>query len=106
MERSEFKSYNNGFVIYTQPAIEPLFNSKPDYEIIFELAKRLDIDDELMKKGYEANLDWVLEPTGMTVEELKKHPSGMMASLDPVVYKNMKRRFKRQPARLNAHQNC
>ena len=27
-------------------------------------------------KGIEANVDWILEPTGLTVEEMKKHPAG------------------------------
>ncbi|NLP30334.1 MAG: molybdopterin-dependent oxidoreductase [Clostridiales bacterium] len=97
VERSEFKTYNNGYVIYTQPAIEPLFNSKPDSEIIFELAKRIDIDDDLMKEGYEANIDWVLEPTGMTVEELKKHPLGMMAPQDPLIFKEYEKKGFKTP---------
>ncbi|PKM85522.1 MAG: hypothetical protein CVU86_01605 [Firmicutes bacterium HGW-Firmicutes-11] len=87
VERSELKSYNNGYIIYTQPAIKPLFESKSDADVIFELAKRLDIDDDLMQKGYEANIDWIIGPSGMTVEELKKHPSGTMAPKDPVRYK-------------------
>ena len=87
VERSELKSYNNGYIIYTKPAIQPLFQSKPDSEIIFELAKRLDIDDDLMKQGYEANIDWIIAPSGMTVEELKKHPTGMMSPQDPRKFK-------------------
>jgi anaerobic selenocysteine-containing dehydrogenase len=87
VERSELKSYNNGYIIYTQPAIKPLFESKSDADVIFELAKRLDIDDDLMQKGYEANIDWIIKPSGMTVEELKKHPTGTMAPKEPVRYK-------------------
>jgi len=98
VERNELKTYNNGFVIYTQPAIDPLFNSKPDSEIIFELAKRLDIEDELMKKGYEANIDWVLEPSGMTVEELKKFPFGTMAPQNPLVYKKYEKEGFKTPS--------
>jgi hypothetical protein len=33
-------------------------------------------DDALMQKGYEACIDWMLEPTKLTVEKLKKHPGG------------------------------
>ena len=29
-----------------------------------------------MAKGHEACIDWILKPTGLTFEKLKKHPSG------------------------------
>jgi anaerobic selenocysteine-containing dehydrogenase len=29
-----------------------------------------------MQKGYEACIDWILEPTKLTLDELKKHPAG------------------------------
>jgi len=76
-ERSELRFYGGNHVIYTQPAVPPLGDSKPDSEIIFDLAKRIVPEDELMQKGYEACLDWILEPSGLTLEELKKHPSGL-----------------------------
>ncbi len=75
-ERSELKFYQEGSVIWTTPVIEPLWESRPDTDVIFELAKRIAADDELMQKGYEANVDWILEPTGLTVEEMRKHPAG------------------------------
>ena len=46
-------------------------------EIIYELAARLGLDDPLFKAGYEASVDWILEPSGISVAELKKHPGGM-----------------------------
>jgi len=83
VERSELKTYPNGYSIYTMPTIKPLYESKSDMDVIFELAKRIVPEDELMKGGYDNNLDWILEPSGMTVEELKKHPLGMMAPQTP-----------------------
>jgi anaerobic selenocysteine-containing dehydrogenase len=29
-----------------------------------------------MQKGYEASINWMLKPTGLTIEELKKYPAG------------------------------
>jgi anaerobic selenocysteine-containing dehydrogenase len=83
LERSEFRCYPLGYVIYTQPAIQPLFESRPDHEIIYALAARLGLDDPLFKAGYEASIDWILEPSGITVEELKKYPEGMFVP-DPM----------------------
>lgn len=76
-ERSEVRCYSAGYIILTQPAIEPLYESKSDVDIIFDLAKELELDDPLLEAGYERSIDWIFEPSGITVAELKKHPSGM-----------------------------
>ncbi len=76
-ERSEFRCYSYKYVILTQPAIAPLYESRSDVDIMFDLAKHLGLEDPLLKAGFEASLDWILSPSGMSVEELKKHPAGM-----------------------------
>ncbi|MCJ7595519.1 MAG: molybdopterin-dependent oxidoreductase [Desulfobacterales bacterium] len=76
-ERSELKFYPEKYVIWTEPVIKPLWESRSDADIIFDLAKRLAPEDSLLQKGYEANMDWLLEPTGLTVEALKRHPAGL-----------------------------
>ena len=74
-ERSELKFYAEQYVIWTQPAIRPQWESRSDTDIIFDLAPRMVPEDALMQKGYEACIDWMLEPTKLTVEELKKYPA-------------------------------
>jgi len=76
LERSELKFYAEQYVIWTQPAIKPQWESRPDTDIIFDLAKRMVPEDTLMQKGYEACIDWILEPTKLTVKQLEKHPAG------------------------------
>ena len=83
LERSEFRCYGMGYAIWTQPAIAPLYDSRSDVDIIFELAKRMCPEDELFAMGYEKCVDWILEPSGLTVEEMKKHPGGMFVP-DPL----------------------
>ena len=75
-ERSELKFYEEDYVVWTTPVIESLWESRSDADVIFDLAKRIAPDDDLVQKGYEANVDWILEPTGLTVEKLKKYPAG------------------------------
>ncbi|MGB6066895.1 MAG: molybdopterin-dependent oxidoreductase [Desulfomonilaceae bacterium] len=77
VERSELRCYPMGYIIFTQPAVAPLYDSRSDVEIIFELAARLGLDDPLFKAGYEPSVDWILEPSGTSVAELKKHAAGM-----------------------------
>jgi anaerobic selenocysteine-containing dehydrogenase len=77
VERSELRCYPMGYIIFTQPAIPHLYDSRSDVEIIYELASRLGLKDPLFEAGYEASVDWVLEPSGLSVAELRKHPEGM-----------------------------
>jgi anaerobic selenocysteine-containing dehydrogenase len=77
VERSELRCYGMGYIIFTQPAIPALYDSCSDVKIIYDLAAKLGLDDPLFKAGYEASVDWILEPSGISVAELKKHPTGM-----------------------------
>jgi anaerobic selenocysteine-containing dehydrogenase len=76
-ERSELKLWVENYVMWTQPVIEPLWESRSDADIIFDLARRIAPDDKLMQKGYEASIDWILEPSHLTVAQLKKDPTGL-----------------------------
>lgn len=77
VERSELRCWPAGYVMLSQPAIEPVGEARSDFDIICELSKRLGLDDALLESGFEACIDWMLEPSELTVEELKKHPGGM-----------------------------
>lgn len=72
-ERGEFRCYPNGLAYYTKPVVDRVGQSKSDLEILSELAPLLDHDDELLNKGHEAWVDYIIQDTGYTVEELKKH---------------------------------
>jgi anaerobic selenocysteine-containing dehydrogenase len=106
VERSELRCYPQKYVILTQPAIGPLGESRSDTDIIFGLASKLGLDDPLLNpqgdiaggflpngapdftRSFEAALDWILEPSALTVAELKEHPGGMaVPSPLPVSYK-------------------
>lgn len=76
-ERSELKFYPEHYAIWTTPAIDPVGQSRPDNEIIVELARRLTPEDDILCAGHEAAVDWILEPTGLTVDKLAAHPGGM-----------------------------
>ncbi|MCX8032651.1 MAG: molybdopterin-dependent oxidoreductase [Thermoleophilia bacterium] len=99
VERSELRAYPQRYVVFTQPVIPPLGESRPDIDIIFALAARLGLVDPLLNPSqstqdtlpgqaqpigapdyttaYENALDWILAPSGLALAELKKHPGGM-----------------------------
>jgi anaerobic selenocysteine-containing dehydrogenase len=83
-ERRELKFYPEKRIIWTRPAIKPLGQSRSDADIIFDLAKTLAPDDELMQQGYEASVNWMLKPSGFTVDDLKNYPEGMVVENIPI----------------------
>ena len=74
LERSELKGYGGGLLTCTTPAISPLYESKCDPEILCDLARYLDLDDPLMKAGYEATMRYMISNLSVTLEELKEAP--------------------------------
>ena len=37
-----------------------------------DLVRKMDLDDDLLKQGYEACMDWIIDGCGLTVADLKK----------------------------------
>lgn len=70
LERSELKAYGGGKLLRTKPVISPLYESKPDVEIICQLAKVMELDDVLLCDGPEACLADILQDVPVTLKEL------------------------------------
>lgn len=70
-ERGELETYGGGYAWLTKPAIDRIGQSKSDVEIIQELSIRMNLGDEELAAGYEANIAYMLAPRGITLEELK-----------------------------------
>lgn len=68
-EREEFKVYPGGFATYIKPVIAPLYSSKPDSTIIKELADALDLDDPLLRSGYENCVRWMLSDCALDLDD-------------------------------------
>lgn len=71
VERGEVKAYQGGYLTYTKPVIPPLYESKSDVDILCELARVMDLDDEYLKGGYDACMEWIFDGCGVTLDELK-----------------------------------
>jgi len=69
-------------LVQLRPAvIPPLGKSRSDGWIIFELAKRLGLGEHFFAGDMDVALQHVIEPTGLTVAELKAHPEGITLPL-------------------------
>ena len=60
-----------------EPYIEPLAESWPEWKIIFELARRLNLGGLFWDGNFERSLNQILEPSGSTVARLREHPEGV-----------------------------
>jgi anaerobic selenocysteine-containing dehydrogenase len=76
-ERSELFIGPTRYAFWTEPVIPPVGQSRPDVDIIVDLSRRLNPEDDLMSRGHEACMDWIFAPSQVTIAELRKHPGGM-----------------------------
>lgn len=58
-------------------AVPPPGESRADYEIVMELARRLGMADRFFDGNIEAGWNHQLSPLGLTVEDLRAHPGGL-----------------------------
>lgn len=65
--------------------IPPLHDSRPDQDIIFDLAERLGLNEHFFAGDMEAAWNYHLEPSGLTVEQLRSHPVGIGTKM-PALY--------------------
>ena len=62
---------------YREQVVPARFESRSDADIIFDLAGRMAFDEQFWHGDREAALDHMLEPSGVTVAQLKDHPGGL-----------------------------
>lgn len=65
LERGEAKCYGARLVNYTKPVIEPLYESRDDVSIMVDLARAMQLDDELLCNGYRACVEYMFAPSGI-----------------------------------------
>ncbi|MCB2172363.1 molybdopterin-dependent oxidoreductase, partial [archaeon] len=68
---------NPGLVMLRPQIISPLYKSRSDWDIISALAKKMGYEEHFEWKNIEEAIDEELSYTGITVEQLKKHPEGI-----------------------------
>jgi len=81
-------------LIQLRPAvIPPLGESRSDSWIVFELAKRLGLDEHFFNSDIDVALQHMIEPTGLATTELKSHPGGIILPLNTCYRKYQKQGF-------------
>jgi anaerobic selenocysteine-containing dehydrogenase len=84
----------SSYMQYRSQLIPPQHDSRPDIEIIFDLAMRMGFGEQFWNGNLEKAFDYILEPTGVTLAELKQHPGGMTVPMELKYQKYLKSGFK------------
>ena len=79
-----------------QQVIEPVGESWPTWKIVFELARRIGLEEEFPWRTAEAAIDEQLAPAGITAEMLRLNPDGIVA--EPVRYRKYETEGFRTPS--------
>jgi len=81
--------------------IEPLGDYKSDYEFWLDLGVKMGYGADFWDGDIEACMNYQLEPFGMTLEELRRHPTGIVYDPRPMVYEKYAQVFNRPSPRLS-----
>ncbi|MGN0267439.1 MAG: molybdopterin-dependent oxidoreductase [Lachnospiraceae bacterium] len=85
LERAELVS-GGPVVKYVSPAIKPMYQSKSDVDILCELADVMELDDPLLRRGYEAIARNVIMRIGLTFSDLKASGAPMrIPGIEPMI---------------------
>jgi anaerobic selenocysteine-containing dehydrogenase len=76
---------------YRSAVVEPLGERRSDTWIIFELAKRLGLGEQFWHGNVEAGYAYELQPSGITLEQLKNAPGGISLPVEPTYEKHAKK---------------
>jgi anaerobic selenocysteine-containing dehydrogenase len=60
-------------------AVNPVYESRSDIEIIFQIANRLELSNNFFGGNLDAGFDYQLKPAALSTEQLRAHPRGIRA---------------------------
>ena len=76
-ERDVVINGKGGMFYLSEQAVEPLGEAKNDIEIMIGMLQAMQLEDEALGQGYEHYMDHILQPSGLSIRELREHPEGM-----------------------------
>jgi len=74
-------------------AVPAMGEARSDIWMVFELAKRLGLTKDFFGGGMDAGLEYMLGPSGVTLDELRSRPEGMTLKLTTTYGKHLKNGF-------------
>jgi anaerobic selenocysteine-containing dehydrogenase len=91
LERSELHFHPKHQMVTMTQKVAEITDVKDDYQLWHDLACRLGFGEKYFPwQNEEEVMRWILEPSGISIEELRKHPEGLVYK--PVRYQKYKTR--------------
>jgi anaerobic selenocysteine-containing dehydrogenase len=81
--------------------IEPLGDYKSDYEFWLDLGVRMGYGEDFWQGSIEDCMNYQLEPLGITIDELRAHPTGIIYEPGEPVYEKYEKIFATPSPRLS-----
>jgi len=95
-----FEAMDN-WIMARNKVIEPLGDYKSDYEFWLELGVKMGYGEDFWNGSIERCMNYQLENFGMTMEELRAHPTGIFYKPKPMAYENYAQVFATPSTRLS-----
>lgn len=89
-----------GFVQLRQAAVPSAGESRSDAFVIFELAKRLGFGDLFWDGSIEAGLAAMVEPSGLSLDDLRAKPEGISVAAEPHYHRYRRLGFATQTGKV------
>jgi len=91
----------DNWIMARNKVIEPLGDYKSDYEFWLDLAVKMGYGEDFWDGSIEKCMNYQLENFGMTIEELRAHPTGIIYEPKPMVYEKYEKIFATPSTRLS-----
>ena len=95
-----FEAFGN-WVMARNKVIEPLGDYKSDYEFWLELASKMGYGKDYWNGSLKECMNDQLTPLGITIDELRTKPTGIVYPMPPPVYEKYKQVFNNPSPRLS-----
>jgi len=89
------------WIMARNKVIDPLGDYKSDYEFWLDLGTRMGYGEDFWYGSIKECMNYQLENFGMTIEELRKYPKGIIYEPKPMVYEKYERIFATPSTRLS-----
>jgi anaerobic selenocysteine-containing dehydrogenase len=96
-----FEAGMNNWLMARSRVIEPLGDYKSDYEFWLDLAVKMGYGNDFWDGSIERCMDYQLENFGMTMAELRSHPTGIVYENKPTPLGNFDQVFSARSPRLS-----
>jgi anaerobic selenocysteine-containing dehydrogenase len=94
--------FTPNWIMARNKVIEPLGGCRSIYQFWLDLGVRMGYGDDFWNGSMEACMNEQLEPLGMTIDELRAHPTGITYPMKPMVYEKYEDIFSSRSTRLSS----